>query len=584
MDNDKNPSRDIVSEDVVPKERSPLWRLFVEEEGVASNGWFSVYREDPGHQLANILRLICLLCISPIYFVYYFVKRLTPRFNFLRSSWSIESIKVIHAILSRPPGSNSGGENPYVPGQFKPRWMIKVTFKSPTSRERDLQVIAWNANSSKSYTALSYSYQDAQDLMAEKYSNTTTGGSTTRETFKKDPLMTAWRQAVGDANEITHERWQKIDIRQRNARVFLDCYLDARAAQRGKVAALENTEYVWLDEFCLYPVDAPSLRTRDEELGRMADIFGFASAVCVYCPRTGCSHVNRDCSWGGRLWTLSEIVHTENIISLTRNGQSDDPSLPDYSLVPVSGRHFRSEIQRAAELEGQWHLHAIMRHANNSGSTTWQHSIHSMVVEAIMRNEKSNETNKFLAKALNGLLPRRARPQDLLGDDGWTDLAWLLELNQGFYNSASLAAVCGLGEKTQASSGWLGPPIYPSAGNERLEPLVTAFPIPTGLFIMNPRVIGLRPSLKRDFKGLFCSKEHRLLQVCIHFLTRPVFDKARPVSGNNFTVFPYPSYRYTQWHQPACRVTILELPGLLELPELLELLKLPWLLELHELA
>jgi hypothetical protein len=548
MNGNSNPSQDIVSEDVTPKERNPLWRLFVEEAGVASNGWFSVYREDIGHQFANTLRLICLLCISPIYFIYYFAKRLTSQFNFLRSSWSIESIKVIHAILSRPPG---GGENPYVPGQFKPRWMIKVTFKNPTSRERDLQIIAWNANSSKSYTALSYSFQDARDLLIEKYPNSDIADTSAWDIFKKDPLMTAWRQQIGESNQIARQRWYSIEVRQRNARVFLDCYLDARAAQRRKATGLENTEYVWLDEFCLYPADRPCLKARDEELSRMADIFGFASAVCVYCPREGCSHVDSDCSWGGRLWTLSEIVHTENIISLTRNRPSDDPLSPsslDYSLIHVSGRHFRSEIQRAAELEGQWHLHAIMRHANNSGSTTWQHSIHSMVIEAIMRNEKSKEANNFLAKALNGLLPRRARPQDLLGKDGWADLAWLLELNQGFYNSASLAAVCGLGEKAQVSSGWLGPPIYPSAGNERLEPLVTAFPIPTGLFIMNPRVIGLRPCLKRDFKGLFNCKEHRVLQVCIHFLTRPVSDKTRTGSGNIITIFYYPSYRYTGRH------------------------------------
>ncbi|THU93649.1 hypothetical protein K435DRAFT_571690, partial [Dendrothele bispora CBS 962.96] len=95
---------------------------------------------------------------------------------------------------------------------------------------------------------------------------------------------------------------------------------------------------------------------------------------------------------------------------------------------------------------------------------------------------------------------------------GWADLLWLLELNQGFYNMATLTAVCGLNDSSESGNGWLGPPIEPRAGSERLEPLATAFPvnvmdtaekIHSDLNIAGARMIGLHPSLKRDSKALY---------------------------------------------------------------------------------
>ncbi|PBL04046.1 hypothetical protein ARMGADRAFT_911321 [Armillaria gallica] len=158
-----------------------------------------------------------------------------------------------------------------------------------------------------------------------------------------------------------------------------------------------------------------------------------------------------------------------------------------------------------------------MQHSTNAGAVSWQNAIHALVVEAITRDLAGTgfEEHKFLGKALNGLLPRRARLEDLKGEDGWTDLAWLLELNQGFYNATSLAAVCSLGK-----GGWLGPPIRPEAGNERLEPLVHAFPVgmSDGMGIMTPlcvigsQIVGLRDSLERDSFGLYTNKDMRGLK------------------------------------------------------------------------
>ncbi|KAF9442757.1 hypothetical protein P691DRAFT_626878, partial [Macrolepiota fuliginosa MF-IS2] len=106
--------------------------------------------------------------------------------------------------------------------------------------------------------------------------------------------------------------------------------------------------------------------------------------------------------------------------------------------------------------------------------------IHALVVEAIRRDEAGGfEEHRYLGKALNGLLPRRARTEDLGGKSGWADLAWLLELNQGHYNAASLAAVCGINFSKECAAGyrWWGNPILPMVGNERLEPEATAFPV-----------------------------------------------------------------------------------------------------------
>ncbi|KAJ7203468.1 hypothetical protein C8J57DRAFT_1485606 [Mycena rebaudengoi] len=77
--------------------------------------------------------------------------------------------------------------------------------------------------------------------------------------------------------------------------------------------------------------------------------------------------------------------------------------------------------------------------------------------------------------ALNGLLPRRGPPQDF-GRSEWTDLAWLLELNQGSYNAAALAAVCNINDDKAEAGLRLGEPTLSVAGSERLEPMVNAFP------------------------------------------------------------------------------------------------------------
>jgi hypothetical protein len=195
--------------------------------------------------------------------------------------------------------------------------------------------------------------------------------------------------------------------------------------------------------------------------------------------------------------------------------------------------------------------YAIYQHSVNSGAVPWQVAIHALVVEAIRRDEETKHLDhEKIGKALNGLLPRRARLEDL-GGGGWNDLAWLLELNQGFYNAASLASVCSIPDDRSVS--WLGKPIHPVAGNERLEPIVTAFPVSGSFKVVNqtdklapmihqkseghplltiigqktylfcippktltqrPSSIGLRPKpLKRDRYGLYNNEEMKGLKI-----------------------------------------------------------------------
>ncbi|KAK0480378.1 hypothetical protein IW261DRAFT_1399209, partial [Armillaria novae-zelandiae] len=274
----------------------------------------------------------------------------------------------------------------------------------------------------------------------------------------------------------------------------------------------DYTEYVWLDEFCLsdanQPDDSPE---RPQELGRLADIFRNASQVAVFCHKEDCDHTSTTCKWGTRLFTIGEILHAQKVVRLTRQRQDGSHSLKTHAYRETAIA-FREKMQTNAAQENRWHLYAIMQHSANSGSVPWQNAIHALVVEAITRDQAGGfEKHNFLGKALNGLLPRRAQLRNLEGKDGWKDLAWLLELNQGFYNAASLAAVCTLG-----NGGWLGPPIRPVAGNERLEPIVHAFPvgvsddgITTPLCIIGSKTIKLRDSLERDPFGLYNNKGMR---------------------------------------------------------------------------
>ncbi|KAJ7486671.1 hypothetical protein FB451DRAFT_1126922 [Mycena latifolia] len=318
--------------------------------------------------------------------------------------------------------------------------------------------------------------------------------------------------------------------RQRISEQLLRLYCSASRREGNP----DRTEYIWLDEFCLsddrMQNDAVIASQRSVELGRLADIFRGARQVAVFCHEENCDHTGLSCIWGQRLFTIPEILHAQTVFRLTRKRKGNEIIT---ELFPTSGRTFREDMQTNAARGNKWHLYAIFQHTVNAGAVPWQVAIHALVVEAIRRDETGGfHDHKYLGKALNGLLPRRARLEDL-GSSGWNDLAWLLELNQGFYNAASLAAVCSIAEADSVS--WLGKPIDPAAGNERLEPVVTAFPVSVAsstekkkgspespsksepsppLTIIAGETLGFRPKpLKRDANGLYNNEEMKGLKI-----------------------------------------------------------------------
>ncbi|KAK0213953.1 hypothetical protein IW262DRAFT_1407651 [Armillaria fumosa] len=455
-----------------------LRRLFIEDPNVEAPCWFSRRSTDPFHVHAQILRFLVLIILAPIYII-------TPRTVYDRiyahASWVLSLSSTIKVVLTTAPG---GGAGAYAPTGSNPRWLLRVQIVNGAMVRR--QQVCWSEEvRNQGYTALSYPMDSACIL------------------FREAGL------AVAAASPTENRRFMLSDRKCIAERLLIE-YCAATHEALG-----DRTEYVWLDEFCLsdgnQSDDNPE---RAQELGRLADIFRNAVQVAVFCHDKDCDHTSTACIWGTRLSTIGEILHAAAVIRLTRQ-QEQDGSLRTYAYWETA-RAFREQMQAKAAHDNRWHLYAIMQHSINAGAVSWQNAIHALVVEAITRDlaGKGFEDHKFLGKALNGLLPRRARLEDLKGEDGWTDLAWLLELNQGFYNAASLAAVCSLGE-----GDWLGRPIEPNPGNERLEPIVHAFPvgseregINTPLCIIGSKTMMLQNSLKRDPFGLYNNTDLRALK------------------------------------------------------------------------
>ncbi|KAJ7729451.1 hypothetical protein B0H16DRAFT_1330394 [Mycena metata] len=301
-------------------------------------------------------------------------------------------------------------------------------------------------------------------------------------------------------------------------RLISDYLLELYCSATGPNGNPNRVEYIWLDERCLSDDDQQdneetSKTQRSIELGKLADIFRGATQVAVFCHEENCDHTTLQCTWGQRLFTLPEILHAEKVLRLTRSVRRDGMTA---KFVEMEGYKFREAMQTNAAKHNKWHSFAMFQHFVNAGSIPWQQAVHALIVEAIRRDEAGDfHDHKYLGKVLNGLLPRRARIEDL-GNGRWRDLAWLLELNQASYNAASLAAVCSISEDNTVN--WLGKPIHPRAGNERLEPLVRAFPVSLNsdvpLMIIGGEALGFRSKpLKRDRYGLYNNDEMKGIKV-----------------------------------------------------------------------
>ncbi|KIJ45917.1 hypothetical protein M422DRAFT_46490 [Sphaerobolus stellatus SS14] len=467
-------------------------RLIKEDPGVKSAAWFARKPDDPFHVFANIFRLLVLIALAPIYINAAPTKAYIDEFVKKRN-WFIEYSSTPDAVLSRSPAPG-GGPAQYEVTHQNPQWLLRVTF----DEEGNVQFVqvAWEtaledggfSSSKQAYVTISYAMDSAFDL------------------FIKAGLELKHPQPTGG-------RQYSLDDRKRIA----GCLLAEYGRARRRAGEGPATEYIWLDEFCLSNANEDdedrAAAERSYELGRLCDIFRGATKVFVFCHKQDCDHTKIDCPWGKRLFTLGEIIHATDVYVLIRRGPIENQATLIY---PMGAQRFREKMQAEAEKAKRWHLYSIMQHASNSGAVTWQNAIHALVVEAILRDE-SEESGKFLAhkylgKALNGLLPRRARLKDLKGEDGWEDLAWLLELNQGYFNTTGLAAVCSLAGFDVPNYRWLGKPISPKEGNERLEPIVTSFPVRieqkdgdehAALCFVGPQTIPLTHWLHRDAGALF---------------------------------------------------------------------------------
>ncbi|TFK31682.1 hypothetical protein BDQ12DRAFT_693716 [Crucibulum laeve] len=472
-------------------------RLLHEDPGVIGCSWFARDPNDKWHVHANIFRIFITLLTAPFYLLMKTITVLiadhtTCRVNNAKKSWFVELSSIPDSVLYSSP--SHGRRAQYGLTGTQPDWMLRVEFHADAPPTYD-QVRWCDDIQRKGYTAMSYFMYSAFVLFRE-------AGLT-----PLDPKPSGERQ------------WSLKDRKR-----ISECILHEYAAARARYGIPPGTEYIWLDELCLSDesiVDEREMdKQRTKELGRLSDIFRRASKVCVFCDAVGCDHTGLDCHWGSRLFTIGEILHASEVLVMTRT-QLQRGGIQS-NLTPWKADHFREAMKAKAEQGQRWHLLAIMQHAANCGAVPWQAAIHSLIVEAIRRDDQSrHRDHRMLGKALNGLLPRRARLDDLEGRCGWEDLAWLLELNQGFYNPASLAAVCNLSEDSTSRHRWLGGPIAPAEGNERLEPIVSAFPIDVpqpdntrhpALCVIGPKTIPIQHQLRRDPNGLYNNKDVRWIR------------------------------------------------------------------------
>ncbi|KAJ7777274.1 hypothetical protein B0H16DRAFT_1361003 [Mycena metata] len=440
-------------------------RLYQEHERVEGSGYFHKNPDKRFHVYGNALRIIFHGFIAPIVLI---VQVFFPGVGDLFDNDDIgsesaedsmgEKVVAPDAVLTRQLGAAT--EKKWYEGTgFKPNWLLKVApgigAKWPYTDFRALQVTRTQGEQwPPRYTALSYSTGCAEKVYEARNS-----------TLPQRP--TGGKHSLANRRQIVKE--------------LLQLYCSARL-ETGADPDVE--EYIWLDEFCISAKELddrddehPEIQAqRESELARMADIYRYAANVAVFCSKNECDHTDDKCAWGSRIWTIAEILNAQGVVRMTVNRKNSAAPFT-AQLFPEKAHVFREAMQAKAAEREKWHLYAIFQQSDHGGATSLQMMIHALVVEAIRRDEASQfEDHKQLGCALNGLLPRRARPEDLK-QGGWADLAWLLELNQAFYNAAALAAVCGINNNADELGSWIGKPIDPLPGNERLEPIVTAFPI-----------------------------------------------------------------------------------------------------------
>ncbi|KAJ7754578.1 hypothetical protein B0H16DRAFT_748713 [Mycena metata] len=447
-------------------------RLFLEEEGVEGCGLFHrrVEENRAMHVLGNIGRLCTAFATAPILL-------LTPRpvVNAIENYVQSPGVPMTQDVLDAH--SPYRRTEQYEVAEFRPSWVLEVNGELRSFR----QITFSNVVEQAGYIALSYPMRSAVVLAEEAG-------------LVAAPPPPGREYSLSDRRTISGYL----------LRLFLQLYCSGGKGHR--------TFFLWMDEFCLSDDNLPPdedvvSAQRSTELGRLADIFRRAAQVVVFCHETDCDHTGLSCAWGRDLFTLPAIIHAKAVLQLTRKCERDN--VMAAQLVPVPARKFREKVQINAERGEIWHLHALFQHTDNVSAAVWDVVIPALVAEAIRRDEAcGSRDHKFLGKVVNGL-PRRARLADL-GNGGWRDLAWLLQVNQELYNAAGLAAICSLADSGEEGVEWLGRPIAPLPGNERLKPLAVGFQLCSEsgvLLAINDSQIVKFGTLKRDPNGLYTNED-----------------------------------------------------------------------------
>ncbi|KIJ45909.1 hypothetical protein M422DRAFT_46484 [Sphaerobolus stellatus SS14] len=146
-------------------------------------------------------------------------------------------------------------------------------------------------------------------------------------------------------------------------------------------------------------------------------------------------------------------------------------------LLEKNISEFRRYLSIDAQQMKRWSLIKVLRGVYRF-ETLSQRTMHSLIVEGILRAQEGFLDQRQLGRALNSLTPIKVSPAFLLGENGWVDLGRgaILQLNQPLYNIAMLAAICQPDDTSAPTGPWIRKPLqYESIG--QLEPIVHAFPI-----------------------------------------------------------------------------------------------------------
>ncbi|KAJ7186259.1 hypothetical protein B0H12DRAFT_1040367 [Mycena haematopus] len=227
---------------------------------------------------------------------------------------------------------------------FKPTWLLPMTARSGAALEYNsdfpTQVNSTDWADPKQpwppqYTALSYSMESAKEIC-----------NAAGLPLPLPPPDGSRRYSLAGRRKIANR--------------FLQLYCEARLLSPD--INPDSVEYIWLDEFCISSrnLDDDSEKKQiDEqrrlELGRMADIYRYATDVVVFCHNENCDHTDLlKCVWSQRIWTIAEILNARSVITMTVTREHENQKFT-ARLHQQLAHVFREALQAKAAQANKWH-------------------------------------------------------------------------------------------------------------------------------------------------------------------------------------------------------------------------------------